>query len=147
MNLRRYGTAVLLCASAVLLAVPPQEDEHPLTTAEAKKLKNPIPFTKKSIAQGRATFVRYCVACHGSDGKSQVDVIADATDLTAPKGYRNGVTDGEIYRSIRDGAGATMPRFKSQISSDEDIWRLVNYIHSLWPESMRPPLEDSKEKD
>lgn len=115
-----------------------------LNRDEAKKLKNPVPYSKKSIAQGRTIFVRNCTGCHGADGKSMVDVVADATDLTDPRGWRNGTTDGEIYRSIRDGAGASMPAFNSQISKEEDLWNLVNFIRSLWPESTRPPLQDSK---
>ncbi len=120
-----------------------------MSSAEARKLKNPEPYSKKSIAQGRAVFLRYCAACHGPDGKAQVDVVADATDLTSPKLYKSGTSDGEIFRSIRDGAGETMPPFKTQITGDTDLWRLVNYIRSLWPEAMRPELPDKgkEEKD
>lgn len=122
----------------------PQSDK-PLSGAEAKKLKNPVPFTRKSIAGGRTMFQRYsCTGCHGPDGRAQVDAVADATDLTDPKGYRDGTTDGEIFRSIRDGAGASMPSFRAEIDKEEDIWYLVNYIHSLWPQPMRPPLMDEK---
>jgi mono/diheme cytochrome c family protein len=116
-----------------------------LSADAAKKLKNPIPFTKKSIAQGRDTFLRNCVGCHGDNGKALIDVVADATDLTDPKGFRDGTTDGEIFRSIRDGAGASMPSFKSQIEKEEDMWRLVNFIHSLWPPDMQPALQQEKE--
>jgi mono/diheme cytochrome c family protein len=114
-------------------------EDSKLSAAEAKKLKNPVPFTKGSIAKGRNLFIRNCTGCHGQDGKSMVDVVADATDLTEPKGYRNGSTDGEMYRSIRDGAGASMPTFKSQFPLDDDLWHLVNYIHSLWPDPRMPP--------
>ena len=101
---------------------------------------NPIPYTKESIAKGRSVFARNCVACHGADGKAMVDVVADATDLTAPKTWKNGYTEEQIFRSIRDGQGASMPAFKTQISQD-DIWHLVNFIRSLWPEPMRPALQ------
>lgn len=117
-----------------------------LSSDAAKKLKNPIPFTKKSIAQGRDTFLRNCVGCHGDNGKALIDVVADATDLTDPKAYRDGTSDGEIFRSIRDGAGASMPSFKSQIEKDDDLWSLVNFIHSLWPPDQQPPLEKKEQK-
>ena len=113
-----------------------------MSSEDAKKLKNPVPFTKKSIAQGRTTFQRFCTGCHGADGKAQVDVVADATDLTSPNLYKSGTSDGEIFCSIRDGAGETMPPFQTQITNETDLWHLVNFIHSLWPESMRPPLKD-----
>jgi cbb3-type cytochrome c oxidase subunit III len=113
----------------------------PLTVADAQKLKSPIPYTKKSISQGRNIYMRNCTGCHGADAKATVDVVADATDLTSPKLWKNGTTEGEIFRSIREGQGASMPTFKNQLK-EEDIWHLVNYIRSLWPESMRPPLQE-----
>ena len=109
-----------------------------------KKLKNPFPYSKKSISQGRGVFARYCVSCHGPDGKATVDVVADATDLTSPKQYRFGSSDGEIYHSIADGQGASMPAFKPQFTQQDDLWHLVNFIRSLWPESTRPPLSESE---
>jgi len=124
--------------------MPANGGDDKLSAAEAKKLKNPIPYTRKSIVQGRNVFVRYCTGCHGGDGKATVDVVADATDLTEPKGYRDGTSEGEIFRSIRDGAGASMPSFKTQIQKEDDLWHLVNYIHSLWPDSMQPPLQEDK---
>lgn len=111
-----------------------------MSSEEAKKLKSPVPFTKDSIAKGRALFARNCTACHGNDGKSQVDVVANATDLTDPKAFGSGTSEGEIFRSIRDGAGDTMPPFKTQIK-DEEIWNLVNFIRNLWPEPMRPKMQ------
>lgn len=135
-------TVLLLCLGGVFLLAFQR-----MSSEEAKKLKNPVPFTRKSIAAGKTTFLNSCTACHGPDGKAQVDVVADATDLTNPKAYKSGSSDGEIFRSIRDGAGETMPPFLTQLSGDKEIWNLVNYIHSLWPESMRPPLEDDKSKE
>ena len=147
-NLRIFCIASTLgFGSFFLLALPPQEGHQRLSAAEAKKLKNPVSYTRKSIAQGRISFARFCTPCHGPDGKAQMDVVADATDLTSTNAFKSGVSDGEIFRSIRDGAGETMPPFKTQIDGDTDLWHLVNYIHSLWPESMRPPLEDDKSKE
>jgi hypothetical protein len=53
---------------------------------EAKKLKNPAPYNKASIAQCRTTFARFCTTCRGADRKAQ-DVVADATDLTSPSAF------------------------------------------------------------
>jgi cbb3-type cytochrome c oxidase subunit III len=121
-----------------------QNETSRLTAEEAKKLKSPVTFSKESIARGRELFARNCTACHGNDGKSQVDVVANATDLTEPKMWRSGTAEGEIFRSIRDGAGDTMPSFKAQFRKEEDLWHLVNFIRSLWPEPMRPKLQSEK---
>ncbi len=115
-----------------------------LSLEEAKKLKSPVPYSIDSITKGRTLFIRYCTACHGQDGKSQLDVIANATDLTEPKLWRHGSSEGEIFRSIRDGAGDNMPAFRSQMRQEEDLWHLVNFIRSLWPEPMRPKLSQAK---
>jgi len=117
-------------------------DDSKLTTAEAKKLKNPVAYSKKSISAGRSVYIRNCAGCHGNDGKAQVDVVADATDLTSPEIWKHGITDGEIFRSIRDGQSSSMPAFKGQIRQQEDLWHMVNLIRSLWPESTRPPLQE-----
>ena len=137
----RVGVLAGAMLSASLLQA--QDPAKPISKADAKTLKNPTPYSKKSIAGGRSLFARNCATCHGPDGKAQVDVVADATDLTSPKLWKSGTSDGEIFRSIRDGAGETMPPFKAQIGSD-DIWNLVNFIRSLWPEPSRPPLQESK---
>jgi mono/diheme cytochrome c family protein len=133
----------VICALTILLPgrASSQSEGSRMSTEEAKKLKSPVPFTRESIAQGRTLFSRNCTTCHGNDGKSQVDVVANATDLTDPKVWGSGTSEGEIFRSIRDGAGDAMPPFKSQLSKEEDIWHLVNFIRSLWPEPLRPKLQ------
>jgi mono/diheme cytochrome c family protein len=139
-------TRLFLLLGLVFLVSPAtlRGQDTKLTLEEAKKLKNPVPYSRKSIKQGHGVFMRYCTSCHGNDGKATVDVVADASDLTAPKTWKNGFSEGEIFRSIRDGQGASMPSFKSQIAQEEDIWHLVNFIMSLWPEDMRPPLHEDK---
>jgi mono/diheme cytochrome c family protein len=115
-----------------------------LSHQDAQKLKSPVAYSKKSIDRGRVIFLQNCTSCHGENGKAEGSLIADATDLTTPSLYKSGTSEGEIFRSIRDGAGDQMPAFKSQLASEADIWNLVNFIRSLWPESMRPPLQDDK---
>jgi len=115
-----------------------------LTRDEAQKLKSPAAYSKKSIDRGRVIFMQNCTSCHGENGKAEGSLIADATDLTTPSLYKSGTTEGEIFHSIRDGAGDQMPAFKSQLGGEGDIWNLVNFIRSLWPESTRPPLQDDK---
>lgn len=147
MLLRTCKSVVLLAAAGILLVSMrgAADDAKPasekISQEEARKLKDPIPYTKKSIDRGRVVFLSNCTDCHGADGKAEAAIVASATDLTSPKLYKSGTTDGEIFRSIRDGQGDQMPAFKYQISGDEDLWHLVNFIHSLWPESMRPKLQ------
>jgi mono/diheme cytochrome c family protein len=113
-----------------------------LTTEEAKKLKSPVPFNKASVARGKILYTRDCTECHGADGKSLVDVVANATDLTDPKAWKSGTTEGEVYRSIRDGAGEAMPPFNDKFPKEDDLWHVTNFLRSLWPDSARPKLQD-----
>ena len=101
--------------------------------------KNPVPNTKQSISRGRNTFIRNCAGCHGNDGKALLDAGGVATDLTSPAVYKHGSTEGGIFETIHDGANG-MPSFKDQLTSNE-IWDVVNFIRSLWPEEIRPPIQ------
>jgi len=139
--MRSAVVLAVLAGFLIPVAAVVAQDKKPLTTEQAQKLKNPIPYSKKSISQGRNVYMRYCVGCHGADGKATVDVVADATDLTTPKTWKSGTTDGEIFRSIRDGQSASMPAFGPQIKGDDDLWHMVNFIRFLWPEATRPALQ------
>jgi len=134
----RISGIIVLLALAVFADAPAK-----LSRQEAQKLKSPVAYSKKSIDRGRVIFLQNCTSCHGENGKAEGSLIADATDLTTPSLYKSGTTEGEIFRSIRDGAGDQMPAFQSQLGSETDIWNLVNFIRSLWPESMRPTLQDA----
>jgi mono/diheme cytochrome c family protein len=152
---RRSGAKLFLLATALAIVTTgtsatltsgpsaPKGSSASLTRAEARKLKSPVPYSKASIARGKILYKRACTECHGADGKSLVDVIANATDLTDPKAYRSGTSEGEIFRSLRDGAGEAMPPFAEKVSKEEDLWHLVNYVRSLWPNSARPKLIES----
>ena len=92
---------------------------------------NPVPADDESIARGAQLFQQYCTECHGRDGRAQMDVISDATDLTEPEAYYSGSSEQEIFNSIANGAGVAMPAWRSQLGSDESIWDVVNFIRSL----------------
>ena len=93
----------------------------------------PVSSSPDSIARGKSLYMQHCTSCHGVDGRAQVDVISDATDLTDPEAYYSGTSDAEIFTSIRDGAGVSMPPWSFQIKDEKDIWHLVYYVRSLWP--------------
>ena len=117
---------------AALQQVP--ADAPPLTMDAAKALKSPVPSTSESIARGKRLYQTHaCANCHGTDGKALIEVVANATDLTDPAVWKNGTSEGLIFRSIRDGAGLAMPPFKTEVVAQEDLWHLVNFVRSLWP--------------
>jgi mono/diheme cytochrome c family protein len=142
-HLGKSGIALLALAGIFIASVCIAAVPDPLSAADAKKLKDPTPFSKASIAQGKRLFLQNCTGCHGDDGKAELAVIAEATNLTEPKGYKDGATEGELFRNIRDGAGSQMPPFKDTLN-EQEIWNLVNFVRSLWPDSVRPPMQEEK---
>jgi len=138
--LRRWGAIALLAGGGVLLISA--DAPAKLTREDAQKLKSPVAYSKKSIARGRVIFMQNCTSCHGENGKAEGSLVADATDLTSPQLYKSGTSEGEVFHSVRDGAGDQMPAFKGQLDNETDIWNLVNFIRSLWPEGQRPAVQE-----
>jgi mono/diheme cytochrome c family protein len=138
--LKRWGAIALLAGGGVLLVSG--DAPAKLTREDAQKLKSPVAYSKKSIARGRVIFMQNCTSCHGENGKAEGSLVADATDLTSPQLYKSGTSEGEVFHSVRDGAGDQMPAFKGQLDNETDIWNLVNFIRSLWPEGQRPAVQE-----
>ena len=109
-------------------------DAPSLSVDAAKALKSPVPSSSESIARGKRLYQTHgCANCHGADGKALIEVVANATDLTDPSVWKNGISEGLVFRSIRDGAGLAMPPFKTEVDAQDDLWHLVNFVRSLWP--------------
>ena len=124
----------LFVGASHVAAQPVAADAPPLTMDAAKALKSPIPSSPDSIARGKRLYQTHaCANCHGVDGKALIEVVANATDLTDPSVWKNGTAEGLVFRSIRDGAGLAMPPFKTEVTAQEDLWHLVNFVRSLWP--------------
>jgi mono/diheme cytochrome c family protein len=145
--IRTLALALAVCWAAAALRATAgagqqvDADAPPLTVEAATALENPIPHSSKSIARGKLLYATLgCADCHGADGKALIEIVANATDLTEPEVWKNGTEPGLVFRSIRDGAGLAMPPFKTQVTAPDDLWHLVNFIRSLWPEERRPPL-------
>jgi mono/diheme cytochrome c family protein len=94
----------------------------------------PPPDNAEAVERGAQIFRQYCTECHGRDGRAQLDVISNATDLTYPADYYSGHSDQDIYNSIANGAGVAMPAWRAAVGSDEAVWDLVYFVKSLWVE-------------
>jgi mono/diheme cytochrome c family protein len=122
--LRNLRISIVLGRLALLLAVP----------AAGALAADPPPADAAAVERGAQLFLQYCTECHGRDGRAQLDVISDATDLTVPVDYYNGYTDEDIYNSIANGAGVAMPAWRPVVGSDEAVWDMVYFVKSLWAE-------------
>src|ERR671921_858164 len=68
------------------------------------------------------TYRRYCVSCHGSDGKSKTSKgrFSHARDLTDAQ-WQADVSDERIFNSIMNGrhASGNMPAFSNKLNEKE----------------------------
>ena len=93
----------------------------------AETLRNPIPSSDASIAQGDSVFQKLCVPCHGRSMAGDGPVAAlfmPPPDLLGQQTRER--KDGYIYSYIRHG-GVVMPSYGFQVSATE-AWHLVNFI-------------------
>ncbi|MDA7640447.1 c-type cytochrome [Opitutaceae bacterium] len=98
-------------------------------------LENPIEPSIPSIVRGKQFYARFCVKCHGANGKGDTEMReflktkpADLTDGTWTFGSR----DGDLFKVIKEGTDNDMESFADRLV-DERIWHVVNYLKSLGP--------------
>ena len=128
------GLSVMQSIAALLL----------MSAAAAQQGKVPPPYTRKSIERGQQVYLRNCIQCHDRDGRALSGRDFTSTppaDLTDPESWLHARTPEGIYASIREGTKEEMPAYKGKLP-DEELWHMVNFVRSLWPEAMRPKLED-----
>lgn len=106
------------------------------------------PFNARQVAIGAAVYDRACAGCHGRNLEGQANWQAPpiAGVRPAPPHDMTGHTwvhsDRLIFQTIRFGGSAhreegvlgAMPAFA--VLSDADIWAVLAYIKSRWPEDV-----------
>ncbi len=97
---------------------------------DQKALKNPVEYNLDNVKKGRDLYMLNCKSCHGDPGKNNaLPLIPPPPDITSDVMQVN--TEGEIHYKITKGRGG-MPQFETTLS-DDDRWRLVNYIMNYNP--------------
>ena len=86
-----------------------------------------------------ATFNRFCIRCHGVDGRGVWD-IPGVPDFTNTR-WQASRSDGQIARIIVEGRGAVMPPFRGTLGLEE-AWAMSRYLRTFVPgtEVSRPDL-------
>ena len=76
---------------------------------------------------------RYCVSCHGNDGKAQTSKgkFSHARDLTDAE-WQADVSDERIFNSIMNGRNVrgNMPAFSDKLK-EQDVNSLVTYVRAF----------------
>lgn len=109
-----------------------------------------IPYQDQTaVANGKTLYGRYCLACHGAnlEGQPNWRERDSAGYLPAPPHDQSGHTwhhaDQQLFTIVKGGiaaiAGADyrtrMRAFGDQMSDDE-IWSVLAYIKSTWPQEI-----------
>lgn len=150
-NMMRRGlvvalTAFLIVGAGAWLALrdAPQDALNPTMPA--------MPTTI-DIAQGEALYGQNCAACHGADLEGQKDWRTPDADgrLPAPPHDESGHTwhhpDRLLFQYTKLGGrdalklqgielDSGMPAF-GDVLTDREIWSILAYIQSTWPEPIR----------
>lgn len=97
---------------------------------DQKNIVNPQEYNLVNVKKGKELYIKNCKSCHGDPGKNNVlPLVPPPVDITSEKMQKN--TESELYYKITNGRVA-MPQFKATIS-DDDRWRIVNYITNFSP--------------
>jgi hypothetical protein len=88
-----------------------------------------------------ALYNRYCVRCHGVDGRGVWD-IPDVPSFANPR-WQSSRSDGELARAILEGRGAVMPPWRGTLSLEE-AWAIARYVRTFVPGTEMSRPDDSE---
>jgi hypothetical protein len=86
------------------------------------------PDQEKRVAT--ALYNRYCIRCHGVDGRGVWD-MPDIPNFTNAH-WQESRSDGQLARLILEGRGAVMPPFRGTLSLEE-CWAVARYLRTFVP--------------
>lgn len=86
-------------------------------------------------------FNRYCIRCHGVDGRGVWD-IPGVPNFTNAR-WQACRSDGQLARAILEGRGACMPPFRGTLTLEE-AWAMARYLRTFIPgtEMPRPDVSE-----
>lgn len=102
------------------------------SASEAQAIvRNPIPPTADSVAAGQVVYERYCLTCHGingrGDGPGAEGLEPPPADLAIHVPLHG---DADIFGFIANGIEGTSMVGLADNLTDDDIWHAVNYIRA-----------------
>lgn len=110
------------------------------------------PENTQQVARGKSVYMQLCMACHGAslEGQSNWHERLPSGRMPAPPHDASGHTwhhpDSVLFGITKHGLlpgkyappgyQSDMPAFGNTLT-DEDIWAVLTYIKSSWPEEIR----------
>ncbi len=117
------------CVFIMLLTRAGSTQEPPASSTPPGPDGNP----GAAIKAGKQVYQRFCVTCHGMDGKGAPDVPktlpVPPSDLSDAE-WTHGGSDEQILAVIRDGTDKGMETYKDRLN-DQRLMQLVEYVKSL----------------
>lgn len=113
-----------------LEAMMARNARHLAIPADARKLQNPVPASPDNLRDARLHFADHCAVCHANEGTGDTAIgnglYPKPPDLRANETQK--LSDGELFWIIENGVRFTgMPAFGAP-GSQEDSWKLVQFI-------------------
>lgn len=131
---RGWQRASLLLLLASASACGPEErakDQWPISKTELMRGAH-------APEAGEATYRRYCVGCHGADGRGNGGITG--ADFVAGRELLGQKPDTELAQSVREGKRgerAVMPAHKP-VLNDAQIGQVVAYVRKRFFQSASP---------
>jgi len=112
------------------------------------------------ITRGQTVYAQHCASCHGAalEGQPNWRQRLPTGRLPAPPHDATGhtwhhpdrilfeITKYGVERFAPAGYQSNMPRFAG-VLSDDDIWMVLAYIKSQWPEQVRASQAEATRRD
>ncbi|MBF9220051.1 c-type cytochrome [Hymenobacter ruricola] len=95
-----------------------------------RRLRNPFPYTKANLEEGKVLYTRICSHCHGEagDGQGPVGLKFKGVPNYSAGAYKT-MNDGHIYHVIQWGRNRMMPH--GSIVNPEERWKIAMYVRVL----------------
>lgn len=120
----------LLIAAILFLSAQHVFGQEWTVPDDKANLTNPSEYNLTNVKKGKDIYQLNCKSCHGDAGKNNaLPLVPAPPDLASETMHAN--TEGGLYYKITTGKGG-MPQFETTLS-DDDRWRLVNYIMNYKP--------------
>lgn len=104
------------------------------------------PAAAEDSTLGAVLYQQHCASCHGASLEGQPNWMERKPDgrLPAPPHDATGHTwhhsDRQLFQIVRDGLASIAPGYDTEmrafsgVLTDEQIWSVLDYIKSTWPQ-------------
>ncbi len=129
----------LLIAVILFISASQIRGQEWIAPADKASVSNPSEYNLANVKKGKEIYQKNCKSCHGDAGKyNALPLVPVPPDVASEIMHSN--TEGGLFHKITAGKGG-MPQFETTLSED-DRWRLVNYIMNYNP-NVEPVLVEA----